>query len=657
MRISTLSWLFTGALVFLTLLLVFLLRWGTGELAAPYQTMQDYFRLKEAVSIGMRRRLSDYLQSGDALKLTEAGHYFEQEVASRFAQLPPAIAERLGPHTAALQRGLAGEFRAAGKLSGDPQALLVHAESELRATAERLADYAMAGRDKPEALDYMAAAQRISALVHGLAVTRGRFTENGDSALAGEVEHEVGLIAEQVERARALPPLGVMEEAEVDEFALLMQLDSTAANTAAEDKREAILDELAGLTARYPREWQRTGELSQRVKQSRAAVDKTVAELEQQINAAEGELFAMRDRISQRVSAWFVAFVGIMIALILLMHLFQRRVVVRRLRALQSALENLVATGHIEQLPHSGGSSEVALVTRLCNDLFARLEAQRKEREHQLTTVSDSLAGVIGEVERIHHMTAETRGGVVGVGALMGELESLADQVRETSTQVEEYSHQAGESMASSHSGAGAVLEASRATSVAVEEVRSALDGLVGNVDRVTAIIDMMKGIAEQTNLLALNAAIEAARAGEAGRGFSVVADEVRALSLKTQNALGDIEQMIGSFRDSAYGVHQTMQGIEQAAREQESLAGELLANAAGVRERAHQSLLVARQAGEHVRMQAQHVVTFRGELDTIAAQVEEAELLAGQIREEVNSRVQSIARELGLERRADVAV
>ena len=650
MRISTLSWLFTGALVSLTLFLVLLLRWGMGELAAPYAAMQDYFHLKEGVSITMRRKLSDYLASGDALKLTEAGHFFEQKVANRIAQLPPAIATRIGPHAEALQAGLTGEFRAAGKLSGDPQALLAHAESELRGAADRLADYALEGREKPQALDYMGVAHQIASMVHGLALIRGRYAETGDSALSDEVQRQIGAISEQVAKARALPRLGVMEEAEVDDFALLMQLDSEESTGGRNDKGGAILDDLAGLAARYPGEWQKTGELAQRVAQSRASVDKTVAELEQQVNAAEGELFAMRDSIAQRVSVWFVAFVGIMIALILMMHLFQHRVVVKRLRALQTALQKLVATGQIEQLPHSRGSSEVAVVTRLCNDLFARLESQRTEREQQLAAVSDSLASVVGEVERIHRITSETRGGVEGIGSLMGELESLAEQVRETSSQVEDYSQQAGESMESSHSGAGAVLKASRATTIAVDEVRSALDGLVGNVDQVTAIIDMMKGIAEQTNLLALNAAIESARAGEAGRGFSVVADEVRALSQKTRAALGDIEQMIASFRDSTYGVHQTMQGIEAAAREQETLAGELLANAQGVRERSHQSLLVARQAGEHVRMQASHMVTFRGELDTIASQVGEAEALVGNIREEVHSRVRTIAHELGLE-------
>ncbi|WP_191600395.1 methyl-accepting chemotaxis protein [Marinomonas algicola] len=158
----------------------------------------------------------------------------------------------------------------------------------------------------------------------------------------------------------------------------------------------------------------------------------------------------------------------------------------------------------------------------------------------------------------------------------LSEYRPLLEQVMLSFNQITQYSQQT-EAIISDVSGTFHDL---RTDINGQEEGRQALSGnvrqLKDNSEQVLAILKVISGIAEQTNLLALNAAIEAARAGEAGRGFAVVADEVRQLSKNTQDSLNKTGETISSVTKSTEAISQSIESIEQFMSRLTDNTGEL---------------------------------------------------------------------------------
>ena len=155
---------------------------------------------------------------------------------------------------------------------------------------------------------------------------------------------------------------------------------------------------------------------------------------------------------------------------------------------------------------------------------------------------------------------AQQRLGTDQVATAIAEMSATVKDVARSTTEAAEGSRQVEANTSQGRRELQATIGLVQGLSVQAERTSEIIAELKQESDAISSVLDVIRGIAEQTNLLALNAAIEAARAGEAGRGFAVVADEVRSLAQKTQQSTGSIQQMISHLQSGSDRATQAMQ-------------------------------------------------------------------------------------------------
>ncbi|MDI9245404.1 methyl-accepting chemotaxis protein [Marinobacter sp. CHS3-4] len=260
-----------------------------------------------------------------------------------------------------------------------------------------------------------------------------------------------------------------------------------------------------------------------------------------------------------RITGLIIAAVGLIISLVILR--FGIRALMAPVRRLNVAMAD-IASGDADLTNRLDDSAkdEFGELASGFNQFVANIQTVVNDVQRGTAELKENVTSLRQTASTSRHSVEMQQAEIDQVATAINEMSAAAAEIAQNAQQTADASQNADSDSRESLETVSASRDAVQKLSKEIGAATEVIDKLGKDVTDITSVLEVIQGIAEQTNLLALNAAIEAARAGEAGRGFAVVADEVRNLARRTQDSTEEINSMIEKLQNGAKNAVEVMQ-------------------------------------------------------------------------------------------------
>ncbi|OAN16592.1 chemotaxis protein [Photobacterium jeanii] len=284
------------------------------------------------------------------------------------------------------------------------------------------------------------------------------------------------------------------------------------------------------------------------------------------------EIFSELDKASQQIMLWTLAIA----ALCALIALWLAGSITRPIANLAEVFKDLgEGEGDLRRRIEVEGKDEIAQLSEGFNSFISKIHNSVREVAETGNSLRGAAEAVASQAQLTLDNSHSQRDRTIQVVTAINEMGATVNEIAGNAAQAADAAHNAESETQNGQNVVGQARNSINQLSNDVTQVSEVIESLANNTQAIGSILDTIRGISEQTNLLALNAAIEAARAGEQGRGFAVVADEVRSLASRTSDSTDEIQNMINRLQQEASNAVSAMEQSRQLTSDGVSAADE----------------------------------------------------------------------------------